>query len=200
MNGIMAIFHDASSGVDWSRSTARGRAPIQGGGAIASEAVVRHGLSANLARLWRYGFVLSRQRDVANDLVQQTCLRALERHAQFQTGSDLGHWLFSILNSIWLNEVRARRVRAGLGIVDAETNLTFDGAREAETRVMTNQLLRRVHELPEAQRVAVFLAYVEGLSYREVAAILDVPIGTVMSRLAAARVKLASAMDEGRAP
>ncbi len=60
---------------------------------------------------------------------------------------------------------------------------------------MANEVLRRVEALPEAQRATVFLAYVEGMSYREVAEILEIPIGTVMSRLAAARAKLAPKDD-----
>ncbi|NKJ39748.1 RNA polymerase sigma-70 factor (ECF subfamily) [Rhizobium sp. SG570] len=169
--------------------------------AIASEEDIRAGLSQHLTRLWRYGVVLSRQRDVADDLVQATCVRALERAAQFTSGTRLDRWLFAILHSIWLNEVRSRRVRLGQGFVDADETLVFDGARETETHILAGQVLRRVQALPEAQRTAVFLAYVEGLSYREVADILAVPIGTVMSRLAAARAKLAEgmgAMDDGR--
>ncbi len=163
--------------------------------AIASAADIRSGLTENLARLWRYGLVLSHQRDVADDLVQATCLRALERADQFTPGTRLDRWLFSILHSIWLNEIRSRRVRQGQGFVDAGEALTFDGAHDTETQVMAAQLLKRVNALPEAQRTVVFLAYVEGLSYREVAGILDIPIGTVMSRLAAARAKLS---DDGR--
>ena len=165
--------------------------------AIASEADIRSGLTENLARLWRYGLVLSHQRDVADDLVQATCLRALERAGQFVPGTRLDRWLFSILHSIWLNEIRSRRVRQGQGFVDAGETLTFDGARDTETHVMAGQVLKQVSALPEAQRTVVFLAYVEGLSYREVAGILDIPIGTVMSRLAAARAKLSGAGAEG---
>lgn len=158
---------------------------------IASEHEIRASLSQHLARLWRYGVVLSRQRDVADDLVQATCVRALERAGQFTSGTRLDRWLFSILHSIWLNEVRSRRIRMGHGFVDADVALVFDGERDTETHVLANQVLRQVSALPEAQRTAVFLTYVEGLSYREVAEVLDVPIGTVMSRLAAARAKLA---------
>ncbi|WP_184468166.1 RNA polymerase sigma factor [Rhizobium esperanzae] len=165
--------------------------------AIASAADIRSGLMENLARLWRYGLVLSHQRDVADDLVQATCLRALERADQFIPGTRLDRWLFSILHSIWLNEIRSRRVRQGQGFVDAGEALTFDGAHDTETHVMAAQVLKRVNALPEAQRTAVFLAYVEGLSYREVAGILDIPIGTVMSRLAAARAKLSGDEREG---
>jgi RNA polymerase sigma-70 factor (ECF subfamily) len=162
--------------------------------AIASEDDIRTGLSEHLTRLWRYAIVLSRQRDVADDLVQATCVRALERAGQFVAGTRLDRWLFSILHSIWLNEIRSRRVRMGHGFVDADETLVFDGAQETETHILASQVLQRVQALPEAQRTAVFLAYVEGLSYREVAEVLDVPIGTVMSRLAAARAKLAEGM------
>jgi RNA polymerase sigma-70 factor (ECF subfamily) len=167
------------------------RQSIAAEGVIASEEDIRKGLSQQLARLWRYAVVLSRQRDVADDLVQATCVRALERAGQYEAGTRLDRWLFSILHSIWLNEVRSRRVREGQGFVDADQTLVVDGARQAETHILASQVLEQVQALPEAQRSAVFLAYVEGLSYREVAAVLGVPIGTVMSRLAAARAKLA---------
>ncbi|TWF58621.1 RNA polymerase sigma factor [Neorhizobium alkalisoli] len=165
---------------------------------IAGEADIRNGLTENLARLWRYALVLSRQRDLAEDLVQATCVRALERAGQFSPGTRLDRWLFSILHSIWLNDIRARKVRMGQGFVDADEVLVVDGAHETETHVMANQVMRRVEALPDAQRSAVFLAYVEGLSYREVAAVLDIPIGTVMSRLAAARATLAAASSPER--
>lgn len=168
--------------------------------AIASEADIRQGLTEHLSRLWRYGLVLSRKRDVAEDLVQQTCLRALERAAQFEPGTRLDRWLFSILHSIWLNEIRANKVRQGQGFADAEETLVFDGAGATETHVAAAQLLRKVEALPEAQRSAVFLAYVEGLAYREVADILNIPIGTVMSRLAAARARLSADSLEGGRP
>lgn len=170
-------------------------AQVRAEDAIASEDDIRAGLSQHLSRLWRYGIVLSRQRDVADDLVQATCVRALERAGQFIAGTRLDRWLFSILHSIWLNEVRSRRVRMGQGFVDADETLVFDGASDTETHILAGQVLRHVQALPEAQRTAVFLAYVEGLSYREVADVLSVPIGTVMSRLSAARAKLAEAME-----
>lgn len=164
---------------------------VCGGGSIRNETGVRAGLSANLSRLWRYAYVLSRQRDVADDLVQQTCVRALERAGQFESDTRLDHWLLSILHSIWMNELRSRRVRFGQGVVDAQEALVFDGAENVETKMAAMQVMKKVNALPEAQRMAVFLAYVEGLSYREVASVLEIPIGTVMSRLAAARAKLA---------
>lgn len=148
-------------------------------------------MGQHLARLWRYGLLLSRQRHVAEDLVQATCVRALERAGQFESGTRMDRWLMSILHSIWLNEVRARRVRHGQGTIEGDEVLSFDGEYVVQTHVMAAQVIRRVDALPETQRETVFLAYVEGLSYREVADVLQVPIGTVMSRLAAARGKLA---------
>ena len=65
-------------------------------------------------RLWRYGVVLAGSRDAADDLVQATCLRALERAHQFQPGTHLDRWLMAILHSIWLNDIRAARYRRGL--------------------------------------------------------------------------------------
>jgi RNA polymerase sigma-70 factor (ECF subfamily) len=148
---------------------------------------VKAALTGHLSRLWRYGLVLTGRRDAAEDLVQATCVRALERAHQFEPGTRFDRWLFSILRSIWLNEIRARRIRMGEGTVDAEAALAFDGAEQIEANVLARQVLREVESLPDAQREAVFLVYVEGLAYREAAAILNVPIGTIMSRLAAAR-------------
>jgi len=152
---------------------------------------VRLGLERHLARLWRYAVVLSSSRDVADDLVQATCLRAIERADQFAPGTRLDHWLFAILRSIWLNEIRARKVREGGGWVDAVEALTLDGARTMEVNIQTAEVLSAVARLPEAQRETALLVYAEGYTYAEAAIALSVPIGTVMSRLAAARAALA---------
>jgi len=152
--------------------------------------IVNAGLAEHLTRLWRYGLVLSGSRDAAEDLVQATCVRALERSQQFQEGTRLDRWLFSILNSIWKNELRSQKIRTGAGFVSAEEVLVGDGAAEVETNIFARQVLAEVQTLPEVQRVTVFLVYAEGLTYREAAETLDVPLGTIMSRLAAARAKL----------
>jgi len=151
---------------------------------------VMKGIAAELPRLWRYGLLLSGNRDTAEDLVQATCLRALERSHQFQMGTRLDRWLIAILRSVWLNQIRAQKVRQGQGLVDAEAVLVFDGLRHTETNILAGQVLGRVQGLPEGQREAVYLVYVEGLSYKEAADMLGIPTGTVMSRLAAARSKL----------
>jgi RNA polymerase sigma-70 factor (ECF subfamily) len=147
-------------------------------------------LPEHLPRLWRYGLLLSRDRDMAEDLVQATCLRALERTAQYTPGTRLDRWLFSILRSVWINELRARRVREGQGRVDAEAALVEDGRKRTETNILAAQVLREMLDLPEEQRETVLLVYAEGYTYREAAELLGIPIGTVMSRLATVRRKL----------
>ena len=157
----------------------------------ASRREVRLGLEQHLARLWRYAVLLSSSRDVADDLVQATCLRAIERADQFAPGTRLDHWLFAILRSIWLNEIRARKVRVGGGWVGAAEALTVDGALTMEVNIQTAEVLSAVGKLPQAQRETVLLVYAEGYTYAEAAIALGVPIGTIMSRLAAARAALA---------
>lgn len=157
---------------------------------------VTDGIAGELPRLWRYGLVLSGNRDTAEELVQATCVRALERAHQFAEGTRLDRWLISILHSIWLNEIRSRKVRQGQGLVDADAALVFDGLRATETNILAAQVLRQVQDLPEAQRETLYLVYAEGMTYREAAGILAVPIGTVMSRLAAARARLAGMNDD----
>ncbi len=128
---------------------------------------------------------------MADDLVQATCLRAIERADQFVPGTRVDRWLFAILRSIWLNEIRSRRIREGGGFVDAEDALTTDGAREIEMNITASAVLRAMGRLPDAQRETLLLVYAEGYSYAEAAATLGVPIGTIMSRLAAGRAALA---------
>nr|WP_261148540.1 RNA polymerase sigma factor [Serratia proteamaculans] len=154
-----------------------------------SSDAIRNEIGQYLSRLWRYGLVLSHRRDVADDLVQATCVRALERAAQFAVGTRMDRWLFAILHSIWLNEIRAQHIRQGKGFVDVDE---LTGVENSEDPIWANEVMQRVNRLPEAQRNTLFLVYVEELSYREAAEVLGVPIGTIMSRLAAARLRLAN--------
>lgn len=161
-----------------------------------AEHEVRSGLGAMMPRLWRYGMVLARRRDLADDLAQSTALRALEKAYQFRPGSRLDAWLFTIETSIWRNRLRAEKVRAGAGVIPVEDANLSDERPDTETNILAREVLAKVMDLPEAQRDAVFLAYVEGYAYREVAEILEVPVGTVMSRLAAGRRKINEALGE----
>jgi RNA polymerase sigma-70 factor, ECF subfamily len=151
---------------------------------------VRAGLAGQLARLWRYGLILSGSRSFAEDLVQSTCIRALECADQFPGGSRLDRWLFSILRSNWLNGVQGQFTRQEAGIPDANSELVFDGAITMESNILAQQVLNDVRSLPQGQLETLFLVYVEGMTYQDAADLLDVPIGTVTSRLAAARERL----------
>lgn len=99
--------------------------------------------------------------------------------------------MFRLVHNVWMNELRARRVRTGGGLVAVEDIDLADTSPETDANIFAAEVLSEVNRLPEAQRACVMLAYVEGYSYKEVADIMDVPIGTVMSRLATARRSLA---------
>lgn len=156
---------------------------------------VRQQLAAHLSRLWRYGLVLSRNRDIAEELVQATCVRALEKSSQYMADTRIDRWLFTILHSIWISELRARHVRQGQGFVAGDELMAPDTREQDEARLHYLKIMQRVNALPEAQRNTVFLVYVEGFTYQEAADTLAVPIGTVMSRLATARATLAKSAD-----
>jgi RNA polymerase sigma-70 factor (ECF subfamily) len=116
---------------------------------------------------------------------------AMERADQFIPGTRIDRWLFAILRSIWLNEIRTQRIREGGGFVDAEDALISDGVREMEANITASAVLRAISRLPGAQRETILLVDAEGYSYAEAATAFGVPIGTIMSRLAAGRAALA---------
>lgn len=155
-------------------------------------------LTALMPRLWRYAFVISRDPDRAHDLVQATCERALSRRHQFQPGTRLDAWTFTILQSIWKNELRREAIRRGQGFVDAEDAGLVDHRESAEGKIFLSEVLDAVEKLPEAQKSAIYLVYVEGLSYEEAAAILEIPAGTLTSRLVRARAKIAEMVNDPR--
>ncbi|GGP26109.1 RNA polymerase sigma factor [Silvimonas amylolytica] len=146
-----------------------------------------------LPRLWRFALRLTANRHDAEDLVQRACVRALERPHQLQEGTSPLSWLFSIMYSIWISEVRARKVRAGSAAEwqdEAFEHLPDPRASDPENEMLHQQIISAVGALPDPQRVVMLLVAIEGLSYREAAVALDIPIGTVMSRLARARITL----------
>jgi RNA polymerase sigma-70 factor (ECF subfamily) len=145
-----------------------------------------------LPRLWRFCHVLTGGTVAADDLAQAACLRALEREDQFQPDTRVDHWVFRIAQSIWFNQMRAEKIRRGGGLVPVEQAELVAGGADPESNIFVAQVLSRVMALPEAQRVVVLLVYVEGYPYKEAAEVLGIPIGTVMSRLAAARGRLAA--------
>ncbi len=142
-------------------------------------------------QLWRFAYGLARNRAAADDLAQATCLRALEKSAQFQKGSHADRWIFTICRNIWLNDLRAGKIRLGAGVVPVEEIDLPAKNSDPDANIFAAEVLNKVMDLPDAQRETVLLTYVEGFSYKETALMLDIPIGTVMSRLSAARKSLA---------
>lgn len=157
---------------------------------------MRDGLPKIYPRLWRYGLVLSGDPTVAEDLAQTTALRALEKSSGYTPGTRLDRWLMTMLHRLWLNERRSAAVRRAGGLVSVDDIDIPDGSADTETNILAREVFAKVMKLPEAQRGTVVLVYVEGFSYREASEFLDVPIGTVMSRLAGARKTLAEANSE----
>jgi len=152
--------------------------------------LIARGLPDHIARLWRFAMVRCADRAMADDLVQATCVRALERAEQFMPGSRLDNWLFAILDSIWQNVRRAQSVRSGNGLIDVAEAELASGDADEETRLQLVDTVRLIAALPEGQRSVLLLVCIEGLSYEEVARTLAIPIGTVMSRLSSARSRM----------
>ena len=142
-----------------------------------------------LPRLWAFALRISGDQHDAEDLVQRACVRALERAHQLQPDTSPLSWMFSIVHSTWINELRARSVRkrSSMEWDDVLENVADPVDKGPEAQLMHSQVISAVERLPEAQRVVMLLVAVEGLSYQEAADALEVPIGTVMSRLSRAR-------------
>lgn len=155
------------------------------------DSVIRAKLIECLPRLWRFAVSLTGRRDWADDLVQNTCVRALERQHQVTDVDGLLRWLMRIARTTWYNELRSKALRQTQSLDSGEVPHVPADIASQETNIFLREVLSEVMLLPEAQRATVMLVLIEGFSYREAADILDVPIGTVMSRLSAARGKLA---------
>jgi RNA polymerase sigma-70 factor (ECF subfamily) len=154
-------------------------------------------LIAVLPRLRRFARGLAGAAAEADDLVQAACERALTREHQFQEGTRFDSWMFRIVQTIWIDQLRAREVRKEDGDV-AEERLGSDAAvRGVEARLALAEVRRAVERLPPDQRTTLMLVTVEGLSYKEAAAVAGVPVGTIMSRLARARIALQQQLDAG---
>lgn len=152
---------------------------------------------------------LTRNPDAAQDLVQDTYLKAFRARDRFAAGTNLKAWLYTILHNTWRNRRRdhARsRVEADSDVVDQAAEQGIDGwATGPESpealllrTALSDDLRTALDALPEAFREAVWLRDVEELTYQEVAAVLDVPIGTVMSRLSRGRKQLYAALTAAR--
>jgi len=148
-----------------------------------------------LPRLRRFAYGLTRSRADADDLVQAALERALTRLDQWEPGTRLDSWLYRIVQNLWIDERRARQRRGvEVGAEEAPEIVGEDGRVTAERRLLIEDTHRAVEALPDEQRAVLVLVSIEGVPYAEAAKILDVPIGTVMSRLARARRAVTAAV------
>jgi RNA polymerase sigma-70 factor (ECF subfamily) len=152
-----------------------------------------------LPRLRRFAYGLTGSIDAGDDLVQSACERALSRLHQWQAGTRLDSWMYRIMQNLWFDELRAGRRRE---LVTEELDAMTGGDAETEMamRLDLAAVRRRIADLPPDQRAVLLLVSVDGLSYKEAAVALEVPIGTVMSRLARARLALARALEPAVIP
>ncbi len=157
-----------------------------------SPASIRSEIIQLLPRLRRFALALTGQRAEADDLVQDTVERALRHLHQWEAGTRLDHWMFRIAKNRFIDTRRQHR-RSGEFLVDAPgeaVEVAIDGEAAMQSRLTLQQVARAMARLPLEQREALALVVIEGLSYRDAADVLAVPIGTLTSRIARAREAL----------
>ncbi len=155
---------------------------------------VREQLGDMLPRLRRFARVIARNVQDADDLVQVAVEKALARAAQWRPESRLDSWMFGIMKNAWIDEIRSRRRRDRVHAPE-EAGLTV-GDHSSDAREIAMSVQVAMERLPEEQRLAVGLVLVEGLSYREAAEALGIPVGTLTSRLARGREALQAMLGE----
>jgi RNA polymerase sigma-70 factor (ECF subfamily) len=151
-------------------------------------------IDQQIPRLRRYARALTRNPGQADDLVQDTLLRALAKQQLWQPDTNLRGWLFTLMHNQYVNDVR-RSAREGQTVeIDTMSNGLAATTDPTASRQL-HELRRALAQLPDEQREAILLVGLEGLSYAETAAILAVPVGTVRSRLSRGRDNLRRLMD-----
>lgn len=150
---------------------------------------LRDQLAALLPRLRRFARTIARRREDADDLVQLALERALRRLDQWQPGTRLDSWMFTIMKNAWIDEVRARTRRDAVLLPEEAGEHVGDAAGDwpVDRQHRRMDVERAMARLSDDQRMAVGLVLVEGLPYKEAAEVLDIPVGTLTSRLARAR-------------
>jgi RNA polymerase sigma-70 factor (ECF subfamily) len=149
---------------------------------------VRTQIAALLPRLRRFGRTLAYTREDADDLVQMAVEKALTRTDQWTPGTRLDSWMFRIMQTTWIDEVRSRDRRSQTFVPEEEGEHVGVASNDAQIEAMA--VRKAVAQLGDDQRIVVGLVLVEGLSYQEAAGVLDIPVGTLTSRLARAREAL----------
>jgi RNA polymerase sigma-70 factor (ECF subfamily) len=159
---------------------------------------LRRELVELLPRLRRFAYALTGDPHRADDLVQEACVRAFANLHQFQPGTRLNSWMFKIVRNLWLNEKRAFKVREIVtDLESAPEPVGEDGRTVVESRLTLSRVLDAMSKLPHEQRLLIALVCIEGLSYQEAADILEIPVGTVTSRLGRGRRALYAVAVEG---
>jgi RNA polymerase sigma-70 factor (ECF subfamily) len=143
-------------------------------------------IEAEIPRLRRYARALARDVMTADDLVQECLTRALDKSRLWEQGTDLRAWLFTILHNQYVNHVR-RSLREGVAVRLSEREPLLTRVPQQGEWLELRDVERAIAKLPEAQRSVILLVGLEGMRYEEVAAILDVPVGTIRSRLSRGR-------------
>jgi RNA polymerase sigma-70 factor (ECF subfamily) len=150
-------------------------------------------LIASLPVLRRFALSLCKRPDIADDLVQLTAERAFKARDSYDPSTRLDAWLFRILRNAWIDMTRKQSTRGTeIDVVDTPEVISVDGRDVVEAKITLNETEQALEALPEDQRSVLLLVCVEGLSYAEASQALDIPKGTVMSRLARGRAALAT--------
>ncbi len=147
-----------------------------------------------LPRLRRFARSLSRNQHDADDLVQSALERAWRHLAQLKPGASLASWMFGIMKNAWIDDRRARGRRGEVAF--PEDSGDHPAVNPTEMNASLWSVSEAMDKLPEEQRLAVALVLVEGLSYKEAAGLLEIPMGTLTSRLARGRTALAVALGD----
>ena len=149
-----------------------------------------------LPRLRRFARALARDSADADDLLQVALERALKARDQWMPGTRLDSWMMRIVRNCWIDEMRSRARRARTFLPEEEgASVGADSHHEIEARIELHAVDKAMNALPPDQREAIALVLVEGLAYREAADLLDIPIGTLTSRLTRGRQALAQMLQ-----
>jgi RNA polymerase sigma factor (sigma-70 family) len=152
-------------------------------------------LASHLPRLRRFAHGLARHAADADDLTQASAERILKARAQWQPGTSFEAWAYRIMRNLWIDTIRSRK-RTDAPLVAEELGHAVGVAGEAEAQVELGLLMRAMDRLPDEQREACALVLVEGLAYREAAEVLEIPIGTLTSRLVRGRQALMAMLED----
>lgn len=159
---------------------------------------MRAALVGMLPRLRRFAIALTGSAADGDELVQDACERVMRRAGQLRNTGRFDAWVYGIMRNRWADEVRWRRIRRHDGVEAAEGVVGDDGEGSAHARMTLASVRRAVGSLPAEQRTVLILVCVDGLSYKEAADVLGIPIGTVMSRLARGRKELHELLARSR--